>query len=331
MRFPFFTPKFDYFPYFIDEWPQPFCAVWWKWLLLPNPDAAGGCRMRENRTILTAITMMKLANHIRRIEISSLWSGHKHIVWDLRPDVNVLSGKNGAGKSTILNKLVQHLRTIPSTGEISGNVRLGVKVDFDPSDATGIRYDVLRSFDRKLIATEPAGGLGDARIVTELDWQLYLVQRRYLDYQVNVGNRMIALLTSGDPAARERAADAANLKTRFLDLVDGLFAETGKRIDRESNELSFVQYGEKLAPYLLSSGEKQMLLILLTVLTEDRQPYVLFMDEPEASLHFEWQQRLIGMVRELNPRAQVVLTTHSPALIMDGWEDAVTEVSDIVV
>ena len=27
--------------------------------------------------------------------------------------------------------------------------------------------------------------------------------------------------------------------------------------------------------------------------------------------------------------AQIILTTHSPALIMDGWEDAVTEVSEI--
>ena len=53
--------------------------------------------------------------------------------------------------------------------------------------------------------------------------------------------------------------------------------------------------------------------------------------EPEASLHFEWQKHLIGLVRELNPNAQIVLTTHSPALIMDGWEDAVTEVGDITV
>ena len=275
--------------------------------------------------------MIKLANAIRRIEISSLWSGHKHIVWNLRPDVNVLSGRNGAGKSTILNRLVQHLRSIPLTGELSASGQLGVKVDFAPADATGIRYDVLRSFDRKILATEPLGGLTDARIVTELDWQLYLVQRRYLDYQVNVGNRMIQLLTGGDPDAREKATEAAALKARFLDMVDELFAETGKRIDRQSNELAFVQYGERLSPYILSSGEKQMLLILLTVLTEDRQPHVLFMDEPEASLHFEWQKSLISMVRELNPNAQVLLTTHSPALIMNGWEDAVTEVSDITV
>ncbi len=273
--------------------------------------------------------MTQIANKIKRIEISSLWSGHKHIVWALRPDVNVLSGKNGEGKSTILNRMVQHLREIPSSGEIVGKGRFGVWIDFEPADASGIRYDIIRSFDRQLIKSDRILETGDGAVSTELDWQLYLIQRRYLDYQVNVGNRMIRLLTSGDPDAKNQATEAANLKTRFLDLVDELFSETGKRIDRTSNELKFIQYGESLSPYKLSSGEKQMLLILLTVLTEDEQPYVLFMDEPEASLHFEWQKRLITMVRELNPNAQIILTTHSPALIMDGWEDAVTEVSEI--
>ena len=55
------------------------------------------------------------ADYIARIEISSLWSGHKHIVWQLRPDVNVLSGKNGAGKSTILSRMVQMLSAYAMT------------------------------------------------------------------------------------------------------------------------------------------------------------------------------------------------------------------------
>jgi predicted ATP-binding protein involved in virulence len=46
-------------------------------------------------------------------------------------------------------------------------------------------------------------------------------------------------------------------------------------------------------------------------------------------LHIEWQQRMISLIRELNPQVQIILTTHSPAVIMDGWADAVTEVSDI--
>lgn len=273
--------------------------------------------------------MIKLANYITKIEISSLWSGHKHIVWNLRPDVNVLSGGNGAGKSTIINRLVQHLRAVPSSGEIIEGMSLGVRIDFSPSDATAIHYDIIRSFDRRLVRADKLDQLTDGRVSTELDWQLYLLQRRYLDYQVNVANRMIEMLSSGDPETREKAAQAAAIKTRFQDLVDDLFSETGKRIDRKSNELSFIQYDAPLQPYLLSSGEKQMLVILLTALTEDQAPYVLFMDEPEASLHFEWQKRLITMVRDLNPNAQIILTTHSPAVIMDGWEDAVTEVSEI--
>ena len=74
-----------------------------------------------------------------------------------------------------------------------------------------------------------------------------------------------------------------------------------------------------------------MLAILLTVLIEDGQPYVLFMDEPEVSLHIEWQKRLIDLIVELNPQVQIILTTHSPAVIMNGWLDKVTEVSEITI
>ena len=273
--------------------------------------------------------MIKYADYIRRLEIKSLWSGHKHIVWELRPGVNVLSGGNGAGKSTILNRMEQELRTAPTSGELLGGRHLGVSIDFYPSDATSIRYDIIRSFDRQLLQGDRLRTLTDAAVSTELDWQLYQLQRRYLDYQVNVGNRMIQLLTSGAPNAKEEATEASAYKTLFLDLVDDLFSETGKRIDRTSNELSFMQFGEQLSPYKLSSGEKQMLIILLTALTQDRQPYVLFMDEPEASLHFEWQKRLIDMVIQLNPNVQIVLTTHSPAVVMNGWADCVTEMGEI--
>ena len=53
--------------------------------------------------------MQKFADYIEQIEIDSLWSGKKHIVWNLERRVNILSGVNGVGKSTILNKVVKGL------------------------------------------------------------------------------------------------------------------------------------------------------------------------------------------------------------------------------
>ena len=266
----------------------------------------------------------KIGDYIQRIEIDSLWSGQKHIVWNLHRKVNILSGVNGVGKSTILNKVILKLLEA-----MNSPVKPDVKLTYYPEDATTVRFDVIRSFDRPLIHGNLLEKLADTRVATELDWQLYQLQRRFLDYQVNVGNRMIAMLTSGDPEAKEKAQQAAQARVQFQDMVDELFSETGKKIVRTSNEIQMEQFGEVLPPYKLSSGEKQMLAILLTVLVEDRQPYVLFMDEPEVSLHIEWQQKLISLIRQLNPNVQIILTTHSPAVIMNGWMDAVTEVTDI--
>ena len=275
--------------------------------------------------------MQKYADYIKRIEIDSLWSGKKHIVWELDRQVNILSGINGQGKSTIINKVVKGLS---QGGEFPSHMLKGVRLDVVPEDAKWIRYDMIRSLDSSLsqVFADEEGVLRQVLPVIKggggslLDFQLYQLQRKYLDYQVNIGNRIIAELQAGRTEAAQQLSEK---KTRFQDIVDDLFAETGKRIVRTENEIRFTQIGETLMPYQLSSGEKQMLAILLTVLVEDNQPYVLFMDEPEVSLHIEWQKRLIDLCRELNPNVQIILTTHSPAVVMNGWVDSVTEVSDI--
>ncbi len=269
--------------------------------------------------------MQKYADYIRQIEIESLWSGKRHIVWDLDRQVNILSGINGEGKSTILNKVVKGLS---SEGEFPSHMLKGVNLIVEPEDAKWIRYDIIRSFDRPLINAESLTKV-EMSLVTELDWQIYKLQRKYLDYQVNIGNRIIQALQSGEPNAAERAQQISEPKQKFQNFMDDLYKETGKKIIRTENEIKFTQIGETLSPYQLSSGEKQILAILLTVLIEDNKNYVLFMDEPEVSLHVEWQKQLIDLILALNPNVQIILTTHSPAVIMNGWIDKVTEVSDI--
>lgn len=269
--------------------------------------------------------MQKYADYIKKIEIDSLWSGKKHVEWELDKKVNILSGINGVGKSTILNRVVDSLSV---NAELHANSIKGVKIDLYPDTATTIRYDVIRSFDRPLLVSDTMKKI-DNTIVTELDWQLFKLQRKYLDYQVNVGNRIICVLQSGEKDAAEQARIISEPKRKFQDIVDELFYDTGKVIIRTENEICFSQMGERILPWQLSSGEKQLLVILLTVLIEDSKPYVLFMDEPEVSMHLDWQERLVELVLDLNPNVQIILTTHSPAVIMRGWSDRVTEVRDI--
>ena len=265
--------------------------------------------------------------YLRQIEIDALWSGQRHVLWRLRPDVNILSGVNGVGKSTILNRVVKELLTVDRMERATDGVTLTCEPDVE---LRNLKFDVVRSFDRPLVSSEILSKVADISMHSELDLQLYQLQRRYLDYQVNMSNRMVVLFTSQEADAQQKAADIAREKTHFQDIVDELFSDTNKQLKRDSNEIVFVQRGEELSPYQLSSGEKQMLIILLTVLVENREPYTLFMDEPEISLHVEWQQQLIGLIRDLNPNVQVILTTHSPAVVMNGWADCVTDVEDIV-
>ena len=104
--------------------------------------------------------MQKFAEYIRRIEIDSLWSGKKHIVWELDPHVNVLSGINGVGKSTILNKV---FRSVNTNGDVVNNLLKGVHIDVEPSDATHVRFDIIKSLDSPVRDMETMN-LVDARI-----------------------------------------------------------------------------------------------------------------------------------------------------------------------
>ena len=79
--------------------------------------------------------MEQQANYIRRIEIHGLWERF-NIGWDLRPDVNILSGINGVGKTTILNRSVGYLEEL--SGEMKSDEKNGVRLFFDNPAATYI-------------------------------------------------------------------------------------------------------------------------------------------------------------------------------------------------
>lgn len=280
--------------------------------------------------------MMTNHNYITRIEIIGLW-GQIDLAWDLNPDVNILSGLNGSGKSTVIRAMAQLFRSGKLSPDSEGLVK-DIIITFEGGKrlASGEnnkiqehKIDIISTFDNRLKEYEAVQRLSEGQVRTELDWEIYRTQKRYLSYQLAQGKRAIKLLMDKAPA--EELEAITSHKTRFFDIIDALFRETGKTIDRNSDELSFNSEYGPITPYMLSSGEKQVLLILATVLTQDCQPAILLMDEPEISLHFDWQSALIENIRAINPHVQLIMSTHSPAVIMNGWMGYVTEISDLII
>lgn len=273
-----------------------------------------------------------MPNNITSIQVTGLWNQH-NLQWQLTPGVNILSGTNGSGKSTILRCLADMFRS----GKISPlrqNLVEQIIVTFDdqttvssnqPFETHRFNIDVISTFDMGLRESDAISKLSGGQVRTELDWELYRLHTEYLNFQLDMSKELIATLMRG-----EHINGILENKILFYDIIDSLFEATDKSINREDNALSFTVGNRKITPYQLSSGEKQILIILTTVLIQQRKNVVMLMDEPEISLHFDWQRRLIEDVLRLNPNLQLIMATHAPAMAMDGWIDKVTEITELI-
>lgn len=70
--------------------------------------------------------------------------------------------------------------------------------------------------------------------------------------------------------------------------------------------------GNEYDCFKLSSGEKQVLILLTESLLQGGDPRIFIADEPELSLHIDWQSKILPSIRKLNPQAQIIIATHSP-------------------
>jgi hypothetical protein len=100
-------------------------------------------------------------------------------------------------------------------------------------------------------------------------------------------------------------------KRVFVDATKGLRIET----DQE----------EELDETKLSSGEYHLLYLMVAALTTKRSGTVIAIDEPEMSMHIEWQRKLIRKLFEVasNAAPQFVFATHSPDVAADYPDDLI--------
>jgi len=105
-------------------------------------------------------------------------------------------------------------------------------------------------------------------------------------------------------------------REEFLRILNMMMARKTYHVDEKNELISVVSDSHAKLPLTeLSSGEKQLLIILGEALLQQKAPWIYIADEPELSLHVNWQEQLINNLKLMNPQAQIVFATHSPDIV----------------
>lgn len=182
-------------------------------------------------------------------------------------------------------------------------------------------YSLIATFD---VPTKTEKG-------SALDQQLEKLESEYAYYLSDLSKQLSDIIKSAGKVEIEDMRRIYAQNNLFIEIVNHAFANTQKVVDTEQSKLQFKLEGEIFDNNKkLSSGEKQFLIVMLTVLLQRKEESILIMDEPEISMHIDWQRDLLNNLKKLNPNCQIILATHSPGVIIDGWEQLVTNISSLM-
>ncbi|XPN76995.1 AAA family ATPase (plasmid) [Morganella morganii] len=117
----------------------------------------------------------------------------------------------------------------------------------------------------------------------------------------------------------------------FINELNDFFEECNKIAEFKTDKIliKHKETGKNINIRNLSSGERQLLFILIKALNNSCERNILLMDEPEISLHMSWQKKLISSIKKINEKCQLIIVTHSASILAKGWIDSFVDIKNI--
>lgn len=106
----------------------------------------------------------------------------------------------------------------------------------------------------------------------------------------------------------------------FKDIVNSRFLYKKFRVDRERGFVFESNHdGSILPPGALSSGEQHEIVLTYELLFRASKGSLIFIDEPELSLHVIWQRKFLEDIAKISKLADLdfLVATHSPLIVHD--------------
>ena len=129
--------------------------------------------------------------------------------------------------------------------------------------------------------------------------------------------RVMALYVRDTEEKLGTLEDLASRTRTLLDNVNGKYRHKRIRLDREDGLVADGEQGQRLPLDSLSSGEQHELVLHYDMLFRVRPNTVVLVDEPELSLHVEWQGMFLPELIEIVQLAgfDAIVATHSPFIV----------------
>ena len=73
----------------------------------------------------------------------------------------------------------------------------------------------------------------------------------------------------------------------------------------------------------MPSGYQRLMSMIVQIIQDqdDDVPRILFIDEPEISMHIDWQEELVGLLQtltsDLSSKSALIFATHSPSIVQN--------------
>lgn len=328
-------------------------------------------------------------NLIKSVKIKNLFN-EKDVNWELKK-INVLVGKNGLGKSTILRLInsavtrkevddlelckevivemknqekyvsrksnminVETLRLVIE--ELSRLNKSNSRKDKN-SDNPYVKYKTLNNIELNKLTTDLFERLNKSPTNYEAKTsnKRKNIKKDNLVFRPSMSVEFISTINMNANSVNNVIESDGN-KTTFLDveidkeierlnkdyrnknklqekLINSLskfLEETNKKVEFVDDKIEIILISGKRIDYRnLSSGERQLIFIFLKIINGGVDNSLILMDEPEISLHLSWQEKLLTEITSANSSSQMIIVTHSPALVMDGWLDNFIDIKTI--
>lgn len=329
-----------------------------------------------------------MSNLIKSIKIKNLFN-EKQIHWELQK-INVLVGKNGLGKSTILrliNSAVTRkhcdaldlceeivlefdnerkcvarknneidpdfvklfLKKVTSSSDFSKSIENSINKNpkskklsssdlekikleiFEKINETAVNFSKETDVNKNILRYDFEGSVKKMNV--ELISTINMSANSINDVTTSSGNKTTFLDLEIDNEIKRLNKNSKiknSLQKKLVDSLNNLFEETNKKTSFIEDELNItLTSGRKIDYRSLSSGERQVIFIFLKIINGSVDKSLILMDEPEISLHLSWQEKLLTEITKVNNLSQIIIVTHSPAMVMNGWLDSFVDIKNI--